>query len=65
MYNHRPLRDFDAPVLQSGMQQAVLGYPHHLLREGVEDGGNRPEIVVLLLVKQMHVYYLDHIVFGI
>ena len=65
LYDHRPFGHFATSVGHTGVQEAVLGDPDLLLRQRIENGGNRAEIVILLLVDQMYMDNLYHNVFSI
>lgn len=63
--DHRPFGNFTATIAQAGVQKAVLGDTYLFLRQHIKDGRNRTEIIILLLVDQMHMYNLCHILYCI
>ena len=65
LYDHRPFGHFATSVGHTGVQEAVLGDPDLLLRQRIENGGNRAEIVILFLKYQVYMDYFCHSIFRI
>ncbi len=63
--NHRSLGDLAASIGHTGVQETVLSDANLLFCQHVKNGGNRSEIVVLLLVDQMYMDNLYHNAFRI
>ena len=65
LYDHRPFGHFATSRRSYRRAGAVLGDPDLLLRQRIENGGNRAEIVILFLKYQVYMDYFCHSIFRI